>query len=375
MVLKGGPCIFEPRLSRCSPSPARLAEKGMRSGPSGTIGRVMRTLPFTLLAFLALATPAQAAALPCAQDEGLAEAAALLLLEGRRIGETDITAALRSARSDLPSARALSVHPDDQGAVRGWLRRVGNRSKAPLVCGEASSGERRVVLAAAREGWLALEGDQVRARVADGFGEPHLVVRDADDRLWRHALDPGALEARAQLPEGLAHPLTIQLMATGPQGPRPVAVRTTGSGPSALPTSAGGATPTGDTFPVADRLTRLRDAHGASPLRDNRLLTEEAAAHAARVCETRRVAHELDPGADPEARLGRRNIHARVVGETVVRARTARTGFATLADSPGHLMTLTDRRFTDVGIGQARDRSGHTCLVILLAAWPRYQAR
>jgi uncharacterized protein YkwD len=39
--------------------------------------------------------------------------------------------------------------------------------------------------------------------------------------------------------------------------------------------------------------------------------------------------------------------------------------------SPSHRLAVTDKRFTDVGIGQAFDAKGHSCVVVLLAAWPR----
>jgi uncharacterized protein YkwD len=105
------------------------------------------------------------------------------------------------------------------------------------------------------------------------------------------------------------------------------------------------------------------------------LLALEAEAHAARICRTGRVVHELEPGADPEARLAGRGIRARVVGEAVARARDVGAAFDVLEASPGHRMTLVDRRFTDVGVGVAAWGRDRTCLVVLLAAWPRYQPK
>ena len=35
---------------------------------------------------------------------------------------------------------------------------------------------------------------------------------------------------------------------------------------------------------------------------------------------------------------------------------------------------LLDRRFTDAGAGMATDARGRTCLVVMLAAWPRLVA-
>ncbi|MBC7171378.1 MAG: CAP domain-containing protein [Polyangiaceae bacterium] len=118
------------------------------------------------------------------------------------------------------------------------------------------------------------------------------------------------------------------------------------------------------------RVAALRAHQAVSALRPNRLLDAEARAHAQDVCREGRAAHRLRDG-DPEERLARRGITARVVGETVARARTVARALAALAESPSHRLTLVDRRFTDGGYGVASDRSGGRCVVVLLAAWPR----
>jgi uncharacterized protein YkwD len=92
------------------------------------------------------------------------------------------------------------------------------------------------------------------------------------------------------------------------------------------------------------------------------------------MCAKDRVAHELGEG-DPEERLRAAGIEARVVGETAARAANAGAAFAAMRDSPSHRMTVLDARFTDVGVGEARDPRGRTCLVVLFAAWPRYAGR
>jgi uncharacterized protein YkwD len=330
----------------------------------------MRVAPLLLAGCALLAAPGSGGAqeLPCASEDTLADAAALVLLQGTALGEADLTAALRAAGSDLPTVRALAGRPEQNRKVESWLRRLRAQSDAPLVCGAASSGDRRVVLAAARGGWLDVDGDHVRARVADGFGDAYLVARDAEDQLWRAGLEPGDLEMRASLPEHLARPITVQLMARGALGPRPVAVLEVGAASGKPVPSVPGADPM---LPIQQRLETLRGQHRASPLRPNRLLAEEASAHAQRVCREERVGHELEAGADPEHRLAQRRVRARVVGEVVARARSTAAAFDALTSSPGHRMTMADRRFTDAGIGHATDRRGRTCLVVLLAAWPK----
>jgi uncharacterized protein YkwD len=330
----------------------------------------MRVAPLLLAGCALLAAPGSGGAqeMPCASEDSLAEAAALVLLQGATLAQADLPAALRTAGSDLPTVRALSVQPEQGRRVAAWMRRLREQSDAPLVCGEASSGERRVVLAAPRGGWLDVDGDHVRARVVDGFGDAYLVARDAKDQLWRAGLESGDLEMRASLPDHLARPITVQLMARGALGPRPVAVLEVGA---ASAEQSPPAQVEDEVVPIHQRLLALRGHHGASPLRPNRLLAEEASAHAQRVCREERVGHELEAGADPEHRLAQRRVRARVVGEVVARARSTAAAFEALTSSPGHRMTMADRRFTDTGIGHATDRRGRTCLVVLLAAWPK----
>lgn len=103
----------------------------------------------------------------------------------------------------------------------------------------------------------------------------------------------------------------------------------------------------------------------------NQLLAVSAQRHATRVCELGKVAHRLREGEDPETRLREEHIEARAVGEAVARAGSADAALSAVFDSPSHRLAVTERGFTDAGIGQASDAKGHTCLVVLLAAWPR----
>ena len=123
--------------------------------------------------------------------------------------------------------------------------------------------------------------------------------------------------------------------------------------------------------PVDEQMALFRRAHELPQLRENRLRARAAGEHAARMCLEGRVAHALADG-DPEQRVRRAGLQAALVGEAVARAPSADAAFAAMRRSPSHRMTLLDRRFTDMGVGRARDRVERTCLVVLLAAWPRY---
>ena len=210
-------------------------------------------------------------------------------------------------------------------SFKAWLEDLKEKSDAPLICGRARSGERIVMV---------------------------------------EAVDGGDFGSTIMVPVEWGRPLFVQLVATGPNGPRPVAERWVGKIPEG-PTSR-----RGSQSPEA-WLMQLRRATGARSVRSNRLLSQEATAHAQRVCDSGRLGHELDDNGDPEARLLKRGIHARVVGEAVARASTMREALHAIEDSPSHRMTVTDARFTDAGYGKAEDEKGRTCVVVLLASWPR----
>jgi len=308
------------------------------------------------LAVVSLVT-SQVRAQPCAEEDALAEAAAELLLAGRW-SESDLSVRARAAGSDLPALRA-AVFPAGSARSDQWLSELASRVDAPLACGIAETSDRRLVIAAPRAGRLEVRSGVVRSEVRAGFEDAHLVFQDARGRMTRVAYAP-----RVEVPEELVAPLRVQLVATGPAGPRPVAERTVaGEVTSEIASDA----------PLPDRVDAIRDVHDARPLRRNRLLVREAERHARDVCRARVAAHVLEAG-DPEERLRGRGIEARVVGEVVARAGSADEAFGALLRSPSHRITLTDRRFTDMGVGTA-EANGRTCVVVSLAAWPRYVGR
>jgi hypothetical protein len=250
-------------------------------------------------------------------------------------------------------------------SFKAWVEDLLETADAPLICGRARSGERVVLVAAVRAGSISMVGkNRIHAEVIEDFRDPYLMVRDAAGGSRRIAVDAEAYGSTMSLPNEWPRPLFVQLVATGPNGPRPVAERWVGKIPQHEPTQGGSQSPEA-------WLLQLRRSAGARTVRNNRLLSREATSHAQNVCDSGKLGHELDPHGDPEARLLERGIEARVVGEAVARARTMREALHAIEDSPSHRMTVTDPRFTDAGFGQAKDDKGRTCAVILLASWPR----
>lgn len=311
-----------------------------------------------LLPLLALAPrPARA----CEQDPALTEAAAALLARADRPDPQDLVEASRAAGSDAPTVEAVLLREGDRARRRAAVERRRARFDAPLACGEARAEGRLLLLIAPRAGRLVVRPDgRVRATLAEGWARPRLHARAADGELWQRAVEAGRALA---VPAELRRPVTLQLVAEGARGPRPVAERVLGA-------SSGAPVVVDSDEPVAARLRRLRGSRGVGPLRANRLLGRAATRHARRVCADGVVGH-LGPGGDPERRLAREGVRARHVGETVARADDRSGAFGAMLRSPSHRAALVDRRFTDVGVGEARDDAGRTCLVVLLAAWPR----
>lgn len=327
-----------------------------------------------LFSLAALAGPAPVAAqtAPCELDDALSQAASKLLDEADAPSPTQLLKVAREAGATAPIVRAVTVSPRDRSdrrRLRRWVRERQEEADAPLLCGEAQDEGRRIVLTAVSAATLELTDRGLVANLARGFRDPVVVVRLGEGELVHVPVTRQRLTRGVPLPSELdGRPGLLQLLATGPAGPRPVAEMViNGSAADVIDTAPGGED-------VERRLYDLRRSRGASPLRENRLLVDEAERQAEAVCEDGHISHHRD-GVDPEERLRREGIVARAVGETVARGRTGGAAMDALISSPTHLMTLADRRFTDVGFGTAEDEEGRTCLVVLLSSWPRFMGR
>lgn len=327
----------------------------------------MRFAPLVLL--LLLASPLRAVAWepPCVAEDALSEAAAVLLLEGAPVDGAALRRAAREAGSDAPVVHALVVRLDEEARARAWVEALAASSDAPLVCGVARNDARVLVLATARGGALAVtlgaDAQTVELTLAPGFSAPRLVVLDARGAL--HDVPIERDSTRAALPSDAPRPLLVQLVATGPAGPRPVAERSIGGRAPLLVASAP------STATLADRLRAARLDAQVPAVRAHRLLALAATEQARAVCASGRVSHVLLPGASPEERFAALGIRARFVGEALGRATDVDTAWAALLGSPSHRAALLDARFTDAGAGLATDAQGRTCVAVALAAWPR----
>jgi hypothetical protein len=313
---------------------------------------------------------AQSAAAPpkplCARSEKLERVAQILADRQHIPPSSELIQTARQEGVDANPVYAKFGVIGEVASFKAWVEDLLETADAPLICGRARSGQRVVLVAAVRAGAISLVGkNRLHAEVIQEFRDPYLMVRDASGGSRRIAVDGEAYGSTITLPGEWSRPLFVQLVASGPSGPRPVAERWVGKIPKHEPTRGGSQSPEA-------WLMQLRRGAGARTVRTNRLLSTEATSHAQRVCDSGKLGHELDPQGDPEARLLARGIEARVVGEALARAKTMRDALYAIEDSPSHRMTVTDPRFTDAGFGEAKDDKGRTCAVVLLASWPRH---
>jgi uncharacterized protein YkwD len=329
----------------------------------------------------------------CTPDAQLTEAAAELLLEhNERPSAQALTSAVRAAGSDAVGVHALFVPANaNRGSEQEWLTSLRRRVDGDLYCGRADNDAGRLLIGVGRGAALEpidAEARIVRGRLHAGFRNAELVIETADAQLLRVGVDAASLRRGVELTPDLSLPIKVQLVARGQAGPRPVAEREVR------------AQRLGEERPAVEREVRaqrvreersnaavsgaeelsrsllaMRAQRGRGGLRSNRLLREAAHQHAADVCAKGRVAHEIEAGIGPDERLARAGLDARVLGEAIARANDTATALDALKNSPSHLYTLLDPRFTDFGIGVAQDSTQKYCYVVLLCAWPRYVGR
>jgi uncharacterized protein YkwD len=331
------------------------------------------------------------AAQDCSADTQLTEAAAeLLLAHNERPTGQVLVNAVRAVGSDAVGVHALFVPAQEtRESERQWLATLRTRVDGELVCGRADSEAGRLVIGLGRGGELAPIDDKarvVRGRLHENFRDAELVIATGDAQLIRVGVSRESLSQGVALAPDLSLPLKVQLVARGPAGPRPVAERELhdrrASAPERSETAAESHLQRAATKAavVAEHgaeglsklLLALRAERGRGGLRMNRLLHQAASQHAQEVCAKGRVAHEVEAGVGPEARLARAGLEARLLGEAIARADGVDSALDALKNSPSHLYTLLDRRFTDIGIGVAQDSAQKYCYVVLLCAWPRY---
>lgn len=313
----------------------------------------------------AVASPARAE--DCA-DERLSDAAAELLAHASTSRERDLEDAVRQAGSNAVSTRMVRA-PIAHASLAELSTQATSRDGALAVCGEAET-DGIVVRIVGRSGGrlsaaLVDEGLAIDVSLVPGLTRPRLVVRATEGTSFTRELS--AREGRVVLPAGFPESFVAQIVADAVSGPQPVAELRFGE----VQTLASSDVSDVD---AQTHVARVRRLAGVSPLRASRVLDSVAHAHAASVCELGQAVHEVD-GVGPVERLRRAGIEARSVGEVVSRAASRAAALTSFDESPSHHLALESEAYTDAGYGEVTDADGRVCVVIVLAAWPRYAGR
>jgi uncharacterized protein YkwD len=165
----------------------------------------------------------------------------------------------------------------------------------------------------------------------------------------------------------------IQVMATLEGGPLPVAeavVFADEDPPRAFDSAPAPGEWEGEGADGASALERMLDSarasEGLAPLARSGALDAVARAHATRMKEQGRLAHDVGDG-DPVTRLRAAGIDVQSPGENVAHATDVRHAHRALWASPSHRSNLLDPRFTAVGIGTEQDADGRVWVCELFA--------
>lgn len=265
-----------------------------------------------------------------------------------------------------------------------WRR--SQKTQGDVRCGAAFRSEhgRRVVsallvdaladmaplpLRARPGGWLTWEAELLvpaespRVLVLGPLGAPRTVPVSFDGR-----------RVRARFAPDQPGSFTVQLMATGERGPRPLlealvfADVEPPDAPYRTPAPGEGAA-AGETTPsaVLRMINAARAGERLGPIRRDARLDAVALAHGRAMRTAHTVAHDLGSG-DPRERIESADIPARVTGENLAHARSIVHAHRALWSSPSHRLNVIHREFTHVGIAVVPDTDGSVWVVQEFAA-------
>ncbi len=272
---------------------------------------------------------------------------------------------VRTLGSDLP-AISVRATANEQG-IAAWLADYAQRGEGAIVCGRARRSSVNteagdlVLVAARRGGRLNVSDRTLTAELQSGFRSPRLVALYRDGTVAELARDGSALrpiEVREPTP------LVVQLIGSTERGPRPVAEHWFAAPPRSLSAEVA------SIEDAASLLNHLRRQSGVGGVRAHASVARAATRHASAVLARGYPSHWMN-GVGPDDRVLSERVASPFNGEAIGCAHDLASAFDGLWLSPSHREALTDRRFTDVGIGVASD-TRRTCLVILLARFPRY---
>ncbi len=199
---------------------------------------------------------------------------------------------------------------------------------------------------------LLVEAPGARLIVLGPSGSPRTVPT---------SLESGHVRARFALDRPGA--FTVQLVADGPTGPRPVleaSVFADVTPPSSpVPAAAPGEGERAADGPstLAHMVDAVRARERMTPLRKDARLDALARAHAQRMMDARTVGHDVGDG-DPSQRLEAAGLEARETGENVAHAPSLPLAHRALYASPSHRSNMLRSELDAIGVGVVTDSDG-----------------
>lgn len=343
------------------------------------MARAALLLPSLLL----LASPAGATALDdvlgprCTVDARLAPVAEAARADPETFDPLELRELAHAQHVAAPTVQTLVLRGDADALPVVAGRWLAERNASPALSRCA---------VAVGEGTLALV-------MVPRLLEPRALPANGNVRAWQVALPAGVTEAAlmATAPNGAVtrHALsadgtgslaldrdgawTLQVLATFPSGPMPVALweERVGEGAAVAPAVDGSIT---NDRHLMRAINGLRRERGLPALRRDPLLDLVALAHARRLAASGTVAHTPAPGDTPVDRLRAAGVTADRVAENLARARSLAVAHARIARSPAHRANLLDAAVDAVGVGVAH-AGGMAYVVELLATRPTLVGR
>jgi hypothetical protein len=328
----------------------------------------------------------------CGSGEAALMATARVLLARKLAGgplpELDGIAEVQRAEGEphpWPRAWAARAHTLGEPAMAqldAWLGDARPTRRCGVASGTAADGTTTLVVLVvdaladlaplptrARTGqWLSL-----KARLRTAVRGASVVVLGPNGRTRTVPSWIDGSTVRARFAAEAPGPLSVQVVADLPAGPRPVieADVLVDVEPSAMP--AAGSAPGEDVASGGtddDVLARLvaatRSAASLGALVRDARLDAVAHAHAQQMVSAHELAHDVGDG-DPSERLRRAGLDAHTLGENVAHAPTVPLAHRALWRSVSHRMNLLSPDFDRMGLAVTRDANGDAWVVEVFA--------
>lgn len=303
----------------------------------------------------------------------------LVRREVRRAGSTDPTI--------VPWAVSFSGEIELEQRLDRLASRLSSRPPTHCGVGLAQSGERQVLVVIGVRRRLRLAPFPTRAAAGDrqrlegmlsaSYHAPSVLVTTPlgevnERRILRRSGRFGAWIDFTQTGQ-----YTVEVMATGPQGPEIVALFPVyvDSEPrerrrDVQPTPASRGAEDRDT--ISTTLLRLLNAErqriGLLPLTSDPQLERLATNHSRDMLALGYFGHVSPSGNDLTSRLTASGVFTDRAAENLVRASTSRRAHARLMESPSHRANILDPALTHVGVGLAR-LDGELLITQIFVAW------